>query len=347
MERHPSHFEKLASIIHCAGIGVAGSVAALSLMIAKAHGSVVVHGASEVLNSFCRQEDGRLWLLLPTGARHELITSTWDPAIANPGDGRFHPFDEAEVSRALDQVSYPLGSIRVDVYLLPYPRRDVLESAAGPGIVLLAPGVLDLAPEVQHATVTHEFGHVVHRALMPDSDLERWARYRQLRGLIDETVFHPAAPHANRPHEIFAEDFRALFGGAPANYSGTIENPSLALPGQVPGLRDFMLGVAAGAAGPAVVAGTLRADPSPGGDLVRFGWRGVDAAPVELFDVSGRRVRTLWPNGSDGVWAATWDGRDDQGRPLPSAIWFARVRGSNAPPIRVARLRGLIPASGG
>ena len=38
--------------------------------------------------------------------------------------------------------------------------------------------------------------------------------YLPLRGITDLNVYSDAAPHADRPHEIFAEDFRALFGNA-------------------------------------------------------------------------------------------------------------------------------------
>src|SRR5262245_21076992 len=71
---------------------------------------LVVHGAQETLTRYCATDaEGRLWLEIPGGARFELITSVQDPAIANPGDGAFHAFDEAEVHRALTEVSYPLA----------------------------------------------------------------------------------------------------------------------------------------------------------------------------------------------------------------------------------------------
>ena len=57
---------------------------------------------------------------------------------------------------------------------------------------------------------------------IPD-DADGWTRYRALRGIGGASVCNASAPHADRPHEIFAEDFRP-FGGDLANYSGTIEN---------------------------------------------------------------------------------------------------------------------------
>ncbi len=324
------------SVVRRTALGLTGAMAALALMLSQAHAGVAVHGADETLSRFCRQEAGKLWFVLPSGSRYELVTSTADPAIANPGDGQFHPFDDTEVSRALSEVRYPLGSIAVDVFVLPYPRREVLQSAAGPGVIVLAPGVRPIAAEVQPSVVAHELGHVVHRALMPDADLETWSRYRSMRGIADETVFHPAAIHANRPNEIFAEDFRALFGGSLANYSGTIENSALTPPGQVAGLDDFMVGLSVQ---PLASGGILRAVPNPSRDALRVEWAGADPSPVEVFDASGRRIRTVPAVAHNGGWTAAWDGRDEGGRRVPPAICYARVRGSRAAPITVVRVR--------
>src|SRR5690242_7690114 len=60
--------------------------------------TIVVHDAAETLARYCvTQPDGTLWFTLPGGSTWELVTRTDDPAIANPGDGTFHPFDAAEV----------------------------------------------------------------------------------------------------------------------------------------------------------------------------------------------------------------------------------------------------------
>ena len=40
----------------------------------------------------------------------------------------------------------------------------------------------------------------------------------------DDERFNDRARHAYRPQEIFAEDFRVLFGGAAAYFGGSIEN---------------------------------------------------------------------------------------------------------------------------
>jgi hypothetical protein len=287
---------------------------------------IVIHGAEKTLREFCRTDaGGTLWLELPGGPRFELITSIDDPAVSNRGDGAFHPFDEAEVLAALATQRFPLAGVHADVYLLPYPRRGGLESAAGPGLILLAPGVRPLAPEIQHSQVVHELGHVVQYRLMPDRDASSWQTYRGLRG-IESPIYSAAGAHANRPHEIFAEDFRALFGGALANYSGTIENPGLRPPAEVQGLERFMLGLA-GAAIEATDPITLAAWPVPARGAVRFASRGTTAAALDLFDAAGRRVAELEPRVAGSVVEWSWNGRDASGRTPPPGVLFARVRG--------------------
>lgn len=284
---------------------------------------LVIHDAAETLEHFCSWDDqGKCWLRLPGGSRFELVTSTADPAIANPGDGAFHPFDAAEVRRAIAGLRYPLGGIRAEIFLLPFPRRGGLESAAGPELILLAPGVRALGLEQQHAETVHELGHVVQYARMPDGDLERWGAYRSLRGISDESVYAATRPHADRPHEIFAEDFRALFGDALANASGTVENGRITAPAAVSGLASFLLGLA----GAPPASGALRVTVDPDGG-VSFAQSGADAAPLDLFDVVGRRVATVASAmGAAGAeWR--WDGRVAGAR--RAGVLFARVRGGS------------------
>jgi imidazolonepropionase-like amidohydrolase len=49
---------------------------------------------------------------------------------------------------------------------------------------------------------------------------------------------------------------------------------------------------------------------------------------VSVFDVSGRRVTTLGERDQNaGPQSLTWNGRDSRGRPVPTGIYFVRVRG--------------------
>ena len=301
---------------------------------ASSGAGILVHDAGETLRDYCRSESGRLYLVLPGGSRWELVTSTTDPAITNPGDGAFHAFERAEVNAALAEVSFPLRHVSAEVFILPYPRRLSLESAAGPGLILLSPGVRTLSREHQHSEFVHELGHVVQYALLPDADREGWAEYARLRGL-DAARFNATAPHADRPHEIWAEDFRALFGGASANSNGTIENASLSYPTQVQGLEAFMQGVAAGAAaGP---ASRLSASAFSWG-AVGFSRGGSRATVLDVYDASGRRLAAIEPAVNAGGVSWSWDGRDASGRMVRGTVVFARPRDGAGGSVRVARL---------
>ncbi|OGF13700.1 MAG: hypothetical protein A2W00_03485 [Candidatus Eisenbacteria bacterium RBG_16_71_46] len=299
-------------------------------------GGIVLHSAAETLRDYCRRDAAnRLWLVLPGGARFELVTSTADPAIANPGDGAFHPFDPGEVRAALAGLRYPLDGLRADIYVLPYPRRNGLTSATGPRLILLSPGVRPLIPGHQHAEVAHEIGHIVHFEHLPDGDRTGWSAYRRLRGIEDEQVYSAASAHAFRPHEIFAEDFRALFGDALANYSGSIENSALTPPSHVPELAAFMVKLSQLAAGPS----DLAAFPNPSRGSLTLARAGGATTPVDLFDLAGRRIATLEPQAGGGSVSWSWDRRDRFGRPVGPGVLLARARDGGG---RVARIT-LLP----
>ncbi len=288
---------------------------------------IVIHDAQETLRDWCRPDaEGGLWLVLPGGMSFELVTSTEDPAITNPGDGSFHAFDADEVSAALAAVRYRLDDVAADVFILPYPRRAGLTSAAGPGLILLSPGVYPVPREQQHAEFDHELGHVVQYARLPDLDVASWDRYRALRGITDFSVYSSQSPvHADRPHEIFAEDFRALFGGALANSTGSIENAALTPPAQVEGLADFLFSLSG-----APLAVTLGARPNPARGAVVFSRKGSAAVALDLFDLAGRRLATVAPEVGAGWQRWSWNGRDESGRRAGPGVVFARVRDGSA-----------------
>ncbi|MCE9627013.1 MAG: hypothetical protein K8R56_03745 [Candidatus Eisenbacteria bacterium] len=296
---------------------------------------VVVHDAAETLRDFCRTENGQLVLVLPGGSRWELVTSTTDAAISNPGDGAFHPYETAEVEAALAAVNFPLRGISAEVFILPYPRRASLESAAGPGLILLSPGVRKLSREHQHSEFVHELGHVIQYAIMPDTDAQAWDTYMGLRGL-DASAHQAGSPHADRPHEIWAEDFRALFGGAAATQNGTIENADLAYPTQVAGLDQFMQTVAANAA--AHINTSLVAAPL-GHGAVTFSRIGQRAAVLDVFDAQGRRVASVEPTVGENAIIWNWNGTTAAGTPVASGVLFARARDAQGGATRVTVVR--------
>lgn len=242
-----------------------------------------------------------------SGARLRFITSVQDPEIQNAGDGSFHPASTAAVASALAAIPLSLrANLSVDVYVLPYPRSGVVASSAGEGAIYLSPGVRpDPSDGNTVRVVTHELGHVFQDRYLPDGDLADWGRYRDLRGLRDLGVYHAQAAHANRPHEIFAEDFRALFGSAVARETA-IENRNLAAPSSVAGLGAFFTALASEAitadvsGNESVTAPSLWPNPVSAGASSSVALRApLSNGPVvaSLFDAGGREVGTVEARG--------------------------------------------------
>jgi hypothetical protein len=167
-----------------------------------------------------------------------VVTDIDDPSIVNKGDGRFHPFTFDMVAATMNEIEHSSMGFHVKVYLLPYPRRTLLVSSTVGAELFLSPHVLDIDPAVAAYIIAHELGHAFHNHFLPDGT-SPWNDYRGLRDIEDESRFSQSASHAYRPKEIFAEDFRVLFGGPLARSLGGIENPELASPQSVYGLDRF------------------------------------------------------------------------------------------------------------
>jgi len=97
--------------------------------------------------------------------------------------------------------------------------------------------------------------------------------------------------------------------------------------------EDYPLTVAAAvlavddAPGPSVLAlGAVRPNPMREAAELRFSLARAGSAALDVFDLSGRRVRSV----AAGVFSAgshveRWDGRDDRGSVAPSGFYFARL----------------------
>ena len=276
-------------------------------------------------------------LTLESGQYLTLITDINDPLVTNKGDGRFHPFDTDLVIECLDRIAYPDLDVDVDVFILPYPRVDMISSSASGRTVFLSPQVLEVSEEGCAYIVAHELGHVFQNRHLPDPSDGRWDEYRRIRGIEDEIEFSNTGRHAYRPREIFAEDFRVLFGGPAAFFGGRVENPELQSPVTVAGLEEFFLGVpAATAVLPVIVSFDNYPNPfNPQTELrVRLGndllARG-EPVTVRVYDVTGALVRDLYagrPSGSE--FQVTWDGRDEKGRQVASSTYFGVVEAGSA-----------------
>jgi hypothetical protein len=94
--------------------------------------------------------------------------------------------------------------------------------------------------------------------------------------------------------------------------------------------------------GPLVVSGSptplawaLRSNPGRGPHAFDLSGPIPAAASLEIFDVRGRLVRRVTVGGREDV---VWDGRDDTGRSASPGVYFARLRGTKLPPVRLVRL---------
>jgi hypothetical protein len=70
-----------------------------------------------------------------------------------------------------------------------------------------------------------------------------------------------------------------------------------------------------------------RPNPAPGAATVAYQMPRESDVRIDLFDVTGRRVRTLVRDRRPGgFYAALWDGRDDGGGDVASGVYFLRMQ---------------------
>jgi hypothetical protein len=293
-----------------------------------------------------RDETGRLIFHVPDGGSFLFVEDTSDPSIVNKGDGAFHPMRMDMVLEALSEID--VRGRRIDcaivLYILPYPRAGYLRSTASGNDIFLCPGVYEPNAAFTAYVVTHEFGHVFQHRHAPRGE-DEWERYLRVRGLYGDPRYADDAEHKNRPGEIFAEDFRYLFGGAAACYTGLIENPDILLPDQVSGLEEYFVSLLS-----PVVASSPGDGGVPPGRIVSAanypnpfnpsttievafedaGGGGTRGVAFSIYRIDGSLVRTLYSGELSGtVLRTTWDGLENDGSPAPSGVYFYRVRSGN------------------
>lgn len=98
----------------------------------------------------------------------------------------------------------------------------------------------------------------------------------------------------------------------------------------IPGAQFMTVGtnLATAVAGGNSSALRLRASPSPftGSITLRFENPAPGAARIDIFDISGRRVRSLDAGGPGRSGTLVWDGRSETGQAAPPGIYFFRLR---------------------
>ncbi len=83
-----------------------------------------------------------------------------------------------------------------------------------------------------------------------------------------------------------------------------------------------------GKTGPALKLALGLEGPNPfrGGAILRYALPEKKAASLRIYTVSGRLVRTLFDGETDaGIRTAEWDGRDNDGREVPSGVYLGRL----------------------
>jgi hypothetical protein len=307
--------------------------------------AVEIIGPEEVLRSWTVQRGDHLYLALD-GVEYEFVTDPGSPQVSQLGDGAFHPMNRHEVESALFALGALANRLELRVLLLPYPRVHVLDSSCHGQTIVLSPGIREVPREHVWSTVVHEVGHAIQHRRVPEGG-EAWLEYVRLRG-IDDPRHHTGAAHRDRPREIFAEDFRYLYGTGAATAAGSIENPDLALPDRVPGLVEWFHRTVRNPGAAVLRDDHARAMPNPfrapqdGRLEVRFARtaESVSAIPAVVHDLTGRRVRVLterWDEADSSVFP--WDGRADDGRYVAAGIYFVRWPAVTGSAARVQILR--------
>ena len=268
-----------------------------------------IYGHGEVLG-FCRESAGLTRLAFP-GSRSWVMPGAWEG---------YHPMPVDEVVSAARAVTFPLDCLRLHVLILPGPRLELPNSSCEGDVIFLSPGRVPYPTEHVHYTVTHEIGHAVHHLLMPDSREDLWRAYAELR-MVEYCDPALPQPHALHLHEIFAEDFRVLFGGEISRCGGEVENHDIVRPDEVEGLREFFLSlVDRQAAGARIVA-----YPNPFESDLVLRWAGLaqgsGLGEVVVVDVRGRTVRVIGPFQGDPR-RVVWDGKDDWGRTVAPGVYM-------------------------
>jgi hypothetical protein len=128
-------------------------------------------------------------------------------------------------------------------------------------------------------------------------------------------------------HDAYLELRRALEGATGAPAASMRDLLDRLIDGDLPAPG----GAQEDAGGGRTAALRARALPNPGAGDIRILFENAQAGPVEvaIYDARGRRVRLLedgWRGA--GNHEVSWDGRDDDGRPLPGGVFLARIRAS-------------------
>lgn len=158
--------------------------------------------------------------------------------------------DKVEFEKALDEVSFFNGSsVAENVYESVYCSVYFLDSkligysntmalSFKDNSIVVFGNYWNLGKDKIHQLAVHELGHQVDFQLMNE---QSWNTYKKLRGIENQSIYNNNSEiHSNRPQEIFAEDFRMIFGGKTAKQVPHI-NKLLDDPNKEQRLKEFFL----------------------------------------------------------------------------------------------------------
>ena len=307
---------------------------------------VRIVGAEEVRARYCREDGGRLYLVLPGLAPEELITSTADPAVANPGDGTFHPLDR-DWSRLRSQASISRSTVwtpRCTSCRIRDGRVSSRRRPTAPFFLLRAPCPFRRRRFMPSSPMSSDTSSSTPS--LPKGS-PAWSAYLKLRGLAVDVLLR--GPRSRR---AAARDLRR---GLPrpgasdlARGDGSVENAS-----HGPADDDRRPGrVHRRPAGPRPshrAHRRLRGRPLRGGvpepvpprrddrGGARAGHRrAARERTFQIVDARGRVVRReSVPASSDGSATWRWDGRGEGGVELASGTYFVHTAGESGRATRI------------
>lgn len=145
--------------------------------------------------------------------------------------------DIANVEKALNEVQYDFKQ-DYTVHIMDYRvrKRNLVGLALGKDeIVLFNLGRRSDLTKLYQEAVVHELGHLVYSSMTDEQRFE----YFNIRDIPDDWGDSRRTRYKNRPSEIFAEDFRILFGNEIASEKYHM-NRILKDPREVKGLKEFI-----------------------------------------------------------------------------------------------------------
>ena len=143
---------------------------------------------------------------------------------------------EEDVIKALDELKFDFdGDYTIHIVDYSLYGGNALGMALPQNTVILFDYLPFRVSRMYEHTLIHELGHLVYMNMTVDQQEE----YKVLRGIPSEWDNYPKTNYVNRPQEIFAEDFRLLFGGEDASLVVHF-NQELEQPQNIKGLKRFI-----------------------------------------------------------------------------------------------------------